>query len=421
MTTPVPYWYVQQMVISELEFLNSNVNEGGAAYFSGDHLNDRLQNLSKILKSVTNADAYLFKCDQKSLDLIINNLKGATYIIETKDELKKRLYEYLTDVALIVNTYDKQLNTVMNYSYSCQIETLNKIEFTHIKLACVLIYTAILRFKNNEWYLPYNKHLNFFIKPFNDYLLNFLKMLKNKDGSINKNVRVIFNIPPPLKNSAPPYVPVKKRLNSSLITMQNINNVQYQNESTDIEICYVNNNKLYYGDANDQQLELTGEFLEINTLPYCLYTSMLPNNFAISALNLYKLANKKLKLGNVLFVNKMRDRSKETIIRTMRVYYHACQQLKTNKIVRVVGSYKGYSNDYNLAALDFTILVLVASATECQLKYLITDENEKSFMELKRQVCKSTLQKLYSMLINNDFEKDVMTNLKITAVDKMFT
>ncbi|BBU37522.1 hypothetical protein [Choristoneura diversana nucleopolyhedrovirus] len=423
MDTPVPYLFVQRMVVGELEYLNTNVNDNGAGYFSLGHLKDRLQSLLKTLRGVNNADPYFHKCDIRSLELLINNINkiSFTHNVESKLELKRRLLTILPNGDQIENKYDRELDKVLNFTYNCQIDTFDNIEMTHLKLACILCYTAILPFRNNAWYLP-NNESTAFVAAFENYLSNFLGMMKSKDGSLKKNVRVAYHVVPPALQSSSPYVTIKDKMDAGNITLHNVNRTSYQNASTDIEVCYALYNKLYLNNPGDQQTELCAQFLELNALPYCLYNSALPDDFAVSALNLYKLddARKKLKLGNVLFVNTMRTGAKETIIATMRAYYHACQHAKNNKVVRVVGSYKGYASNYKLAALDFAILMLVTNATNCQLKYLITNVHERMFMELKQQVCRWTPQKVYNALINYDIESEPLTNFSKDAADRAF-
>nr|QNN89368.1 hypothetical protein [Spilarctia obliqua nucleopolyhedrovirus] len=79
MATQMPYWFVQQMVVNELEYLSTNVNDNGAGYFSFDHLRDRLQSLLKMLIGVDSSDAYLQKYDIKSLELLIDNINKIDY------------------------------------------------------------------------------------------------------------------------------------------------------------------------------------------------------------------------------------------------------------------------------------------------------------------------------------------------------
>ena len=423
MDTPMPYLFVQRMIVGELEYLDANVNHNGAGYFSLGHLSDRLQSLFKILQSVNNADPYFHKCDIRSLELLINNINkiSFTHNVESKPKLKQHLLKILPNGDQIEKKYDKELNKVLSFTYNCQIDTFSNIEMTHFKLACVLCYTAILPFKNNAWYLLDNENTAF-VAAFENYLSNFLGMMKSKDGSLDKNVRVTYHVVPLASQITSPYVIIKDKMNASNITVHNVNRALYQNASTDIEVCYALNNRLYLNNPGDQQTELCAQFLELNAIPYCLYNSALPDDFAISALNLYKLDNakKKLKLGNVLFVNTMRTGSKETIIATMRAYYQACQHAKKNKMVRVVGSYKGYASNYKLAALDFAILMLVTNATNCQLKYLIMNVHERMFMDLKQQVCRWTPQKVYNALINYNIESEPLTNFSKDAVDRAF-
>ncbi|AAP29887.1 unknown [Choristoneura fumiferana multiple nucleopolyhedrovirus] len=423
MDTPVPYLFVQRMVLGELEYLDANVNNNGTGYFSLGHLGDRLQSLLKTLHGVNNADPYFHKCDIRSLELLVNNINKISFTknVESKLELKQRLLRILPNGDQIASKYDRELNKVLNFTYNCQIDTFDNIQLTHLKLACVLCYTALLPFNNNAWYLPKNESTAF-VAAFENYLSNFLGLMKSKDGSLEKNVRVTYHVVPPVSQITPPYVPIKNKINASNITVHNVNRASYQNASTDIEVCYALNNRLYLNNSGSQQTELCAQFLELNALPYCLYNSVLPDDFAVSALNLYKLddAKKKLKLGNVMFVNTMRTGAKEAIIATMRAYYHACQHVKNNKVVRVVGNYKGYANDYKLAALDFAILMLVTNATNCQLKYLIMNVHERMFMELKQQVCSWTPQKVYNALMNYDIEKEPLTNFSKDAVNRAF-
>ncbi|BAE72329.1 ORF40 peptide [Hyphantria cunea nucleopolyhedrovirus] len=421
MATQMPYWFVQQMVVNELEYLSTNVNDDGAGYFSFDHLGDRLQNLIKMLSNLDMSDAYLQKYDIKSLELLIDNINKIDYTHseEKKEELKQRLTNLLPNGDLIVSKYDKELNKVLNFSYNCEINTLNNIEMSHMKLACVLCYTALLPYRNNAWYLPNNEHQQLFAAAFGNYLINFLNMVKSKDGSLNKTVRVMYHVVPSVQLTEP-YINLKDRMNASLIAVQNVSNAQYQNLPTDIEVCYSLNNRLYLNNSGDQQTDMCAEYLELNAVPYCLYNSMLPDNFAMSVFNLYKLheAKKKLQLGNVLFVNVMRNSAKETIINTMRTYYSACQKMKNNKILRVVGNFKG-SFDYKFAALDFAILALVTNATNCQLKYLTT-RHEQMFMDLKQQICRLTPQKVYNVLLNYKIDKEPLTNFSKDAVQGVF-
>lgn len=425
MATPVPYSFVQQMVVSELEFLNANVNNNGVGYFSFNHLSDRLQNLLKALNSAAaNADPYLQKCDAKSVELLLGNMNkiSFTHNVETKPQLKQRLLRMLPNGDAIGSKYDKELNKVLNFTYNCQLDDLNFVQMTHIKLACVLCYTASLPFRDNVWHLLSNENREHFAAAYGNYLASFLAMIRSKDGSLNKNVRVVYHVVPPAQLNAPPYVVVNDRMNAGLISVQNVTDAQYQTAATDIEVCYALHNKLYMNNPGDQQTELCAEYLELNALPYCLYNATLPDNFALSALNLYKLgdAKKKLKLGNVLFVNTMRTAAKESIIATMRAYYLACQHAKANKMLRVVGNYKGYANNYKLAALDFAILMLVTNSVNCQLKYLTINVHERMFMEFKQQVCRLTPQKVYNMLLDYDIESEPLTNLSRTAAYEAF-
>ncbi|AGR57080.1 hypothetical protein [Choristoneura rosaceana nucleopolyhedrovirus] len=429
MATPVPYDFVQQMVMGELDFLALNVKENTASYFSSNHLGDRLKSLLNTLHNVNNANAFYKKYDIQSLELLINNIDkiNFTYKKYSKPKLKKRLLNILPNGSQIESNYDKELNKVLNFTYDCQIDNFDNIKMTHLKLACILCYTAIMPFRNNTWYLPNNENTAF-VSAFENYLLNFLGMMKSKDGSLEKNVRITYHVVPSvLHDKTSPYVITKDKMNASNITLHNVNRTSYQNMFTDIEVCYALNNRLYLNEPDSQQTELCAQFLELNALPFCLYNSILPDEFALSALNLYKLddAKRKLKLGNVLFVNKMRTSAKETIIATIRAYYYACRHAKDNKVVRVVGNYKGYEEKrneqyYKMAALDFAILMLVTNATNCQLKYLIIDEYELMFMELKQQLCRWTPQKVYNAIINYDIESEPLTNFSKDRDDRAF-
>nr|UIX56168.1 HycuOrf-40 hypothetical protein [Hyphantria cunea nucleopolyhedrovirus]UIX56314.1 HycuOrf-40 hypothetical protein [Hyphantria cunea nucleopolyhedrovirus] len=422
MAIQLPYWFVQQMVVKELEYLSTNVNDDGAGYFSFDHLSDRLKSLVRILNRVDVADAYLQKYDIKSLELLIDNINKIRYThsVEKKEEIKQRLINLVPNGNHLVDKYDKQLNKVLNFSYNCEIDTLNYIEMSHIKLACVLCYTALLPFRNNAWYLPHNESRQLFATAFGNYLINFFNMMKSKDGSLNKTVRVMYHVVPAVQLTSEPYIFIHDKMNASLITVQNVSNAQHQNLPTDIEVCYALNNKLYMNNPGDQQTEMCAEYLELNAVPYCLYNSMLPDNFAMSVFNLYKLheGKKKMQLGNVLFVNAMRNSAKETIITTMRAYYFACQKIKSNKVLRVIGNYKG-SYDYKLAALDFAILALVTNATNCQFKYL-TNTHEQMFINLKQQICRLTPQKVYNVLLNYKIDNEPLTNFSKDAVEGVF-
>ncbi|AAC59113.1 unknown [Orgyia pseudotsugata multiple nucleopolyhedrovirus] len=423
MATPVSYSFVQRMVVNELEFLNANVNSNGVGYFSFNHLGDRLQSLLTTLNNVAaNADPYLQKCDARSLKLLLDNLNkiSFTHNVESKPQLKQRLLDMLPNGDAIGNKYDKELNKILNFTYNCRLDTLNNIEMTHMKLTCVLCYTAGLPFRDNLWYLPNNESGELFATAFGNYLAYFLAMMRSKDGSLDKNVRVMYHVVPPLQLSEPPYIVFRDRINAGLISVQD--SAQYQTAGLDFEVCYTLNNKLYLNSPGSQQTELCAEYLELNALPYCLYNATLPDNFALSALNLYKLndAKKKLKLGNVLFVNTMRTGAKETIIATMRAYYYACKYAKANKLLRVIGNYKGYANDYKLAALDFAILMLVTNSTNIQLKYLTMNVHERMFMELKQQVCRLSPRKIYNVLLNYDIGSEPLTNFSRDAADGAF-
>ncbi|BBD50497.1 hypothetical protein [Samia cynthia nucleopolyhedrovirus] len=413
-TTAVPYSFVQQAVINELQFLNASVTESVVGFFSYNHVSDELQNVLQIATAARNADQYLQTCDIKSLNLLTANIQliNFNYSDEPKQALKKRLLELLPDKKEIVSKYDRELDSVLNYSYISQIKSLDNIEVTHKKLACVLCYTAMLPSRNSVWYLPDNENRELFAGALSKYLLNVLAMIKNKDRSLDRNVRVVYHV-------GVPDVRFGETMNPNLIS---VDSSPFQSRPSDLEVCYAMRNKLFLGNAGEQHTDVCAQFPEVNGIPYCLYNAELPDNFAAGMFNLYKLeSQKKLKLGNVLFVNTMRTGAKESIVNTINAYYNACQYVKNAKLqLRVVGNYKGYQHDYKMAALDFAILMFATNAANCYLKYVMMNVHERMFMELKKQVCRLPPQKVYEALLNYDVEIEPSINFSADTVDAAF-
>lgn len=415
MTTTVPYWFIQNMVEGELQFLKDNVYTKTSSYFSFGHLRDRLTSLLKIVNS---ANSTFQQYDSQILKLLINNMNKIqfTYSNETKPVLKQRLLDQLPNGALISNKYDKELNKVFNYSYNSQINTLDNIQITHLQLACVLCYTAIFAFRNNMWLLSQNENYNLFTTAFGNYLYNFLSMLHKKDKPMSNYVRVVYHVVPLPKT--PLSVTSSESMSEKLVT---VTNAQYQSKPTDIEVCYAMHNKLFLNNPEDQQTELCAQFLELNAIPYCLYNAELPDNFGLSVFNLYKLDQNTLKLGNVMFVNTMRTAAREVKINTLRMYVHMCRYIVENKLkLRVVGNYKGYQNDYKMAALDFVLLMFATNAHGCPLNYLMMNKHETMFIELKRQACRMTFTKLFDVIMNYNIDLEPLTNFSANIADTEF-
>ncbi|AAQ91657.1 unknown [Choristoneura fumiferana DEF multiple nucleopolyhedrovirus] len=419
MASTLPYTFLQHMIINEMQFINNNVNDNDApSFLHKTHMAAELENFLQILSKVTNADPYLLNCDIKSINLLLNNKDKINFVYndESKQSLKARLIALLPNGKIISDKYDREMDKLFNYSIIPQIKNEADAHITHIKLACLLCYTALLPARNSVWYLIFstNEYQTVFVDAFSKYLIAVLQMMKSKDTSLDNSVRVIYHI------GQVEYV-FKEKMDPKLITVDN--NAQFQTKKDDMEVCYTIFNKLQFNNPGSQQTELFAQFLELNAVPYCMYNSMLPENTSMSVYNLYKLdaKSKQLKLGNVLFVNKMRTGAKEAILNSIETYYNACKFLKTSKIpFRIVGSYKGYQDDYKMAALDFVILMFATNANKCSLKYLMMNVHEKMFQELKTQVCRLTPQKVYSVLTNYDLSKEPLTNFSKDAIDTAF-
>jgi hypothetical protein len=420
MAAKVPYTFVQHMIINELQFINSNVNDNNApSFMHKNHMVGELQNILQILNNITDADPYLIKCDINSINLLINNQNKINFVYsdESKQSLKSRLIAFLPNGKMITEKYDREMDKLFNYNIISQIKDEADARISHIKLACLLCYMVLIPSRNSVWHLIYEtrEYQNMFLDAFSKYLIAVLHMMKNKDSSLNNNVRAVYHI------GDVEYV-FKEKMDSKLITVDN--DAQFQTKKDDMEVCYVIFNKLQFNTSGNQQTELFAEFLELNAVPYCMYNSLLPENTSMSVYNLFKLNSnqKQLKLGNVLFVNKMRTGAKEAIQNKIKMYYNACKFLKMSKIpFRIVGSYKGYKEDYKMAALDFVILMFATNSNKCPLKYLMMNVHEQMFQELKTQVCRLTPQRVHSVLMNYDVDKEPLTNFTQDAVDTAFT
>ncbi|AAK85664.1 hypothetical protein [Epiphyas postvittana nucleopolyhedrovirus] len=417
MEITTPYTFVQQMLVNELEFLNNNVNKSGDKFIHQNHMANELQNLLEILKTVTNADAYLRDCDIKSLMLLLDNQDkiNFTYNNDSKQAIKNRLLDLLANGKIIQEKYDHELNKFLNYSIISQIKSANNFEITHIKLASLLCYATVLPMRNSVWYLvSQNENVaKLFVNALDKYLLSLLSMVKNKDPSLSKNVRVVYTFPGA-------QIKMKEKMNSTLIT---VDKASYQTKSNDIEVCYVLRNSMQFANSGNQQTELCAQYLELNVVPYCMYNSWLPDNATANVLDLYKLdgSKKKLKLGNVMFVNMLRAGTREAIRHTIDVYYSACNYLDKSKLpFRIIGNYKGYENNYKMAALDFAILMFVTNINNRNLKYLMMNVHENMFQELKTQVCRMPPHKVFSALMNYDINKEPLNNFRNDAIDTAF-
>ncbi|AGA16265.1 hypothetical protein [Thysanoplusia orichalcea nucleopolyhedrovirus] len=417
------YALLQKMIINELLFLNDNVNYATNKIFSKNQVNGELHKLLTLLLN--------YKKLNKNLLNINYDIKNLLFLLENKDKID---IIYFDDVkgyvqSAIVNLFESHKRSLNNYPTELDvllkdgnenlIPTITDIDvnkFSHIQLARLLCYTAVIESRNSKpWRSIFlnETNANTVIESFLNYIIHVLNMIKSNQTSLNNSVSIVYhtiNVELNLQNKLKP-----RNINIEIVDKD-----KFENRQTDIEVCYVLNNNLHAQDAASQQTFMYASFVELNVLPFCLFNETLPNEQSISVFGLYrfeqtknKTASKPSRLGNVMFVNSLTDKpiTRETIINTINSYHNACQNLKKLGH-RVVGDYRVYEANYKLAALDFIILILVTSITHQTLKYNMLNVYEKMFQDLKATVCKHNASKLYNILINYDINKEPLSNFQ---------
>nr|QWC64774.1 hypothetical protein [Bombyx mori nucleopolyhedrovirus]WRK23353.1 hypothetical protein [Bombyx mori nucleopolyhedrovirus] len=415
------YALLQKMIINELLFLNDNVNYATNKLFSKDQANGELQKLSAMLLN--------YKKSNKNVPNIKFDLKNLSFMLENKDKIDIIQFDDVKNYvqpAIVnlfeshnrsLNNYSTELNTLLengNENLVPNITDIDNIKLSHMQLARLLCYTAVVESRNSKpWKAIFNNDTCVLTDSFFNYIINILNMIKTNQGSLAHNLSVVYHIENIQMN-------LQNKLKPRSITIEIVDKDKFENKHSDIEVCYVMNNRLHPQDVNSQQTLMCSSFVELNALPFCLYNETLPNDQSMSVFNLYKFeqtknnsVSKPSRLGNVMFVNSLIDKpiTRETIVDIINSYHNACQNLKRSGH-RVVGDYRAYERDYKLAALDFIILMLVTSITHRTLKYNMLNIHEKMFQELKTIVCKHSAAKLYDILINYDINKEPLNNFR---------
>ncbi|ANF29682.1 hypothetical protein CapoNPV_034 [Catopsilia pomona nucleopolyhedrovirus] len=423
------YALVQHMIVNELTFVNDNVNYDKNSFFTRTQLSGELHKLLRILLKCNN-DNTNNKYDKNNLAMLlqyINTIKFSYF-----DDIELRVRDAMDNLLIETGQYDAQLDELVRKNTNAEIvsemDNLDDIKFLHIHLARILCYTAAVNARNSlQWKRAVESRgdggggggVVSFANAFVNYILIVLKMMKANDVSLTHKVCAVYHFTNRDINFNTSMKP------NSIVIECTKKTTKLENKHTDLEVCYVNDNRLCAKfDENNQQSCMYAMFLELNALPYCLYNNTLPDTLALSVFNLYrfnygnvhksKLPAKPSRVGNVLLVNCFNANktiTRNEIVHKINAYYNACRHLvDERKNLRIVGDFSAYKNNYKLAALDFIILMFVTSITNRYLKYNICNNYEKMFQELKNKVCKLKVRKVYELLLNYSVDKEPLDN-----------
>ncbi|USC25952.1 hypothetical protein [Palpita vitrealis nucleopolyhedrovirus] len=415
------YKILQTMIINELSYINDNVNYNSNKFFSKNQFKGELHKLLSILlkyKKLYNSTNINY--DVRTVCFLLENKNKIDVSIVNNDVqnyVQSNIFKLFKTHNKMLNNYNNELNKLLqanNENLVPNINNIDNIKLQHIQLARLLCYITVIESRNSkDWKALVSN--NVMAEHFFNFIVNVLNMIKSNQTSLNHNVSIVYNV-----NDNNSTMNLQNKLKPRLVTIEIIDKDKFENKHTDIEICYVLNNKLYVQDVNSQQFLIHSTFVELNVLPFCLFNDILPNDQSINVFNLFKFDNNKNKstsklprLGNVMFINSLINKpiTRQVIINTIDAYYSACQNLKTSGH-RIVADYRTYRSNYKLAALDFIILIFVTNILHRNLKYNMLKEHEKMFQQLKVTVCKLSAAKLYEQLLKYDIDKEPLNNFE---------
>lgn len=408
------------MILNVLNFLNKNINHQGFKYLTKDQIGKELNNFIKLLKEFKPKDKNEnIKFDKNNLVLLEQNINKIEYkyyydIIKTTKSLLLSLDEFED-----ISKFNNELSTLLQ-GIIVPIITLNDLfskSFKRLYVTRILCLGVNVEIRNLvHWKAQFENNSEQFIKAFKNHLVHILNSIKTK-SAINTNLKVIHHFNHTNLN-------LNLNMNNKLINIISNTNYNFKNDVGCLEICYLNDNKMFSLSNSKQQETLKClSFLELNAIPYCFYNNNLYDSHSISVYELYKfnhayIENENLfvipenppRLGNILLVNNFVKQkiTRDVILDKINAYHNACVHLNVSKSnLILVGDSMAYMTNYNLAALDFIILMLVCSITNRSLRYNLLDIHESLFNKIKDVVCRLSSKKLYNILttdynINND-------------------
>lgn len=416
------------MLLDELKFLNDCVNYGNSKYLTQQQMHGELHKLLKIMINLkvkkNDKDNILLLVEHK--DKIDFNFYDEQIKITTKNKLKEIVNLCRKNILQYEEDLDSFLKTD-NAAIVSEIENVNDIKINNLQFLRILCFMSAYTMRNGkEWkqnvgeriFKNSEKYTNSFV----NYLIIMLKQIKDKTKILSHSVKINYhfsNLQINYSNSI---------MKPGLIVIETAKKNKSENKQDELEICYVLNNSLCPEYENDNQHNsMFSSFIQLNALPYLLFNNILSDDQAITVFNLYKSINTNIsqtKLieqvhtqtfcwSHVLIVNSIVDKPKikSVYLNKLNTYYNVLKSLKFN--YTIVGNFEAYKENSHLAALDFIILMFVASITNRNLKYKVIANQEYLFQKLKNTVCKMKTKDVYNTIINYDVIKKPMENFKI--------
>ncbi|AKN81037.1 hypothetical protein [Lonomia obliqua multiple nucleopolyhedrovirus] len=365
------------------------------------------------------------KYDINNITLLLQKKSHINYLYE-KDIIgytRNSLIDLSNLYIAPLNNFSSQLNILLNQSPIAKTDSIDSFTFSHIQLATILCYSAFTHARNSyHWKYIFDNNEQYLIQSFFNFILQILKMAPLNQNDDVGNVLIKYHLKSININLE------NKSMKPNLINIESMPSYNFKNRETDLEICYVYNNTMFSRKAFDSQQNIKcATYVEINTLPYCLYISEIDDHQSISAFNLYKCSHVYVAEGTIHverekyyalgqhFASKQfceySTNNKRCHLNKINAYHSACCYLNdSKKTLRLVGDYMGYVHNYKIAALDFLILTFVVSITGCQFKYNLFDAQEKMFKQLKNKVCKLSAKRVFEMLLNYNINVEPLDN-----------
>lgn len=419
------------MGVNMLTFMHQSVNDKTMKYLNIDHGYNELDKMNMLLsKHINLPDSILDESMQITLqcfNLLLDRKDSIVYLYynSTKNFVNSQLIKYFRNKNKNIIDYETELKILLNdesVDIVPELNDINDIKFSHMQLSRMLCYGSVVTCRNMSfWKNMFAENRTDMQNAFINHTLTVLKMLKRRQNFMSSSsVEIEYNY-------ADQVVAINdenRNMKSNMITVDT--NQKADNKNSDLEICYLSGHWMLPRSPGEQQTIKFAQFVELNALPYCLFNATLPNNMSINVYNLHKtvmeemyqenISDKPSRLGNVLLINKLKSDSvtQSDIINYINCYYVASDRRKTrqNFRLRLVGEFAAYKHNYRLAALDFIILMLVASVTQRRLRYTVSDAYEKMFQEIKTKTCKMSVKKVINMLANYNVNVEPMQNFK---------
>jgi hypothetical protein len=406
------YKIVQEIILNVLHFLNNNVNDNGFAYLTFNQPLQELQTIATLLldfseryKPDTN-----FEYDRKNIKLLSKKWDQIEY--SHHNNIVNDTKQYL-DMFEINNKFPETLGILLTDEIVPSLNLENVTQEVNIDrkfLTRILCYGANINIRNiSHWKNEFHLNKEHTKLAFKHHLHMIMDTLENNPDLQTLGMKVIYY-----------YNPVKINLNCSmkpgLININSRSDNNFINESKHLEICYIPNNILFSPFVHTHQYVVKClNFLELNVIPYYFYNNKLHDSHSIGVFKLCKcnqvylqedrlVVDKENRLGNVLIVNSFLYKviTSEVIIDKINEYHNACIDLNARqKQFVLVGDLAAYDHNFNLAALDFIILMLICSITNRCLRYNTNNLYESRFKLIKDVVCKMTPDKIYKILTYN--------------------